>query len=262
MKKAIISWIILLHQACFAATFNPNVNRADEITLEWLTQYSQRTGYGEHIVHLDKVLKKLKVKNMLEFGLGYSTKHFLEICNKVISVELLTEGYSPDWMIRCLNLYREYPNWIPIAYFSAYNGDVHFTRYKYLGSESLSKAGQYQNATHKSYALIDDFFLIEMDHFITNLLKSHRIDLALVDPGVYVRGDLVQLLFDKTPVIVAHHTNPRPSMVDDVYGYSRIVVPDNYQEIHIPKGFGTTIWVKKDEKYKEFIREMLAYAQN
>ncbi|HSX04012.1 MAG TPA: hypothetical protein VLG76_04725, partial [Rhabdochlamydiaceae bacterium] len=58
-------------------------------------------------------------------------------------------------------------------------------------------------------------------------------------------------LFDKVPIICAQDTRCRDiGEKNDVYGYSRLVTPDNYEEIYFDHGSGTTVWIKQEEKYK------------
>ena len=63
-------------------------------------------------------------------------------------------------------------------------------------------------------------------------------------------------------MIAAHDIKHKDERLpeDDVYGYRRIVAPENYEEIHIPKGMGTVFWVKKEEKYLEIIQDLQNYA--
>ncbi len=238
-----------------------NITNADEITYDWLTQPGEENCYTDHVSHFREVFKNLKVRAFLEFGMGYSTKYFLDHCNKVISVEFVTPGCGPEWFKKCLKLYRDCSNWIPIAFFTGQLTDVQWAQYKYFGSESVYKAASYQSATHKNYALIDDFYLKELDAFIYRLSQSNHIDVAFVDAGIYLRGDLVQLLFGKVPVILAHDTYVRAlCQKGDVYGYSRIVTPEDYEEIFIPHGCGTTLWVVKNEKFAQFAEALKKYA--
>lgn len=263
MKKIIALFTLCINLSLAGEELSHSVGNAEEITYDWLVKYGNWTGMTDHIPHFKKIFSKLKIKTLLEFGLGYSTKYFLDSCNKVISVEFITDGTGPDWMKKCIDLYRDYSNWTPIAYFSGYQGDMNWARYKYLGSENFSKAAYYQTVNHKNYALINDFYLLELNAFITNLLKSYKIDLAFVDPGTYLRGDLVQLLFDKVPLIVAHHSSCRAKgEKDDVYGYSRIETPENYEEIFIPSGGGTTLWVVKKDPFFSFIEDLKKYAED
>ena len=92
-------------------------------------------------------------------------------------------------------------------------------------------------------------------------VKSNKIDVGFVDAGVCIRGDLVQTLFNKVPVITAHDIAPKEIRhLDDVYGYGRIRVPENYIEIYIPFGMGTAFWVKNEAKYFELIKDLQDYA--
>lgn len=207
-------------------------------------------------------LGKLKIKTYLEFGPGCWTDYFLETCNKVISVDFVTPGYGPFWIKNCLGLYSHYSNWTPIVYFSGYLGDVEWAPYKYLGSEHVHKAASYQCATHQNYALNDDFYLIELNAFIKGLVKYNKIEVALVNSGLYIRGDLVQLMFGKIPVIFAKDSTSRfEGVKGDVYGYSRIITPENYEEIFINDGQGFTVWVLKEAKYLSLINELKTVSQ-
>lgn len=225
---------------------------ADEITYDWLVELGKTTGYTDHIYVFREIFSHLNVDTFLEFGVGYSTKYFIDNAAQVISVEFVTDGCGPDWIKVCMGLYREIHNWTPLIYFSDYRESPNWAQHRYLGSEQLYRAASYQCGTHKNYALIDDFYLKELDAFILRLTRDHDIDVAFVDPGIYLRGDLVQLLFDKVPIILAHDTHCRfLGQKDDVYGYSRITTPENYEEIFVPTGQGVTIWIKKDEKLRE-----------
>ncbi len=230
---------------------------ADEITYESLLKLAELTAYTDHIPVFKELFAQMKVKTFLEFGVGYSTKYFLDSCTKVISVEFVTHGYGPEWIKNCLDLFRPCAHWLPIVFFSGCKSNPDWAPYKYNGSEHVYKAASYQSATHKNYALIDDFYLTELNAFIMNLTKCHKIDVAFVDPGIYLRGDLVQLLFDKVPIILAHDTRCRhEGMQGDVYGYSRIVTPENYEELFANTGQGVSIWVRKQEKYQALIKKL------
>lgn len=212
---------------------------------------------NEKIFDFRDFLKEFKVKIFLEFGPGFWTDYFLESCKKVYSVEFVTPGYGPNPIKNFLSQYADYANWIPIVFFSAYQGDTEWAPYKYLGSEHVHKAASYQCATHHHYALIDDFYLIELNAFINNIVKYNPAQAALVSSGLYIRGDLVQLLFGKIPIIFARDTSCRANgIADDVYGYSRVITPNDYEEIYISKPEGVTAWISKDEKYTKLIEEL------
>ena len=200
MKK----WLLALAMsASLHSSLRADIS-ADEITYEWLTS---EEGYTPYIPHFKKIFSLTKVKTLLEFGLGNGTKYFLDSCNKVISIDFITHGYGPGSLQHYLSFYQELPNWIPIAYFSGYRGECTFAPYKYLASEHVYKACSYQTVTHKNYALIDDFYRIELNAFINSLIKCHKIDLAFVHPVLFLRSDLVELLFSKVNVIVATETS-------------------------------------------------------
>lgn len=263
MKKQLFAAGILWAFCLSLYAFENTIRTAEDITYDLLVKLGDETGSFDHISHFRQIFKKMKVKTFLEFGVSYGTKYFLDMSNKVISVEFITHGYGPDTLKYFLNLFQEYSNWIPLSFFSGFLGDVSFAPYKYLGSEAVYKAASYQTVTHKNYALIDSFYLTELDAFIRNLIRFHKIDIAFVDSsGVYLRGDLVQLLFDKVKLIVAHDTGCKAQKeVGDVYGYSRVQTPDNYEEIHFPVGQGTTVWVMKDSEHQEKIDELKRYAK-
>jgi len=177
---------------------NEEITRAEQISYEWLLEMGTKSGYTDHISHFHEIFKTFQVRAFLEFGLGYSTKYFLDSCQKVISVEFVTNGSGPGWIKECLNLYKNHSQWVPIAYFSGYHGDTQWAPYKYVGLDHVYNADAYQCAFHKDYSLINAVYLNELDSFITSLTKCYSIDCAFVDPGIFLRGDLVSLLFLKS----------------------------------------------------------------
>lgn len=240
-----------------------DVDRADQITYEWLVNEGDLKAYSDHIAHFKFLFDRHKVRTFLEFGLGYSTAYFLERCHKVISIEFITHGYGPQWMQYSVELFREASNWVPIAYFSGFLGDTNWARYKYVGSEAVYRACSYQCATHQNYALQDDFYLTELNAFLKNLVRSNKPEVAFVDAGLVLRGDLVTLMFGKVPIIVAHDTAWRGLKKPgaDVYGYTRIETPDTYEEIYLDSGAGTTLWVVKKPEYEGLRKALWEYSQ-
>jgi len=254
----------LLLQPVFGEGEDSFIKKADDITYDWLVKYGDETGITDHVSHFRKIFNKFKVKTCLEFGVGYSTKYFLDSCNKVISIEFVTSGYGPAVMKRYIELYRGYSNWLPIVYFSGYRGDMTWAPFKYLGTEGIHKANSYQCATKRNYARVDSLYIKELDAFIDRLVQANTIDISLVSGGgFYLRGDLVQLLFGKVPIIVAHDIYSRSVGVkDDPYGYSRIITPVDYEEIYIPAGKGTTVWISKNDEFSELAEELKKYAKS
>lgn len=249
MRKVLLIFTLLLGMTSFGFSAIKQIESADQITMECLKEIADQTGYTDHIPHFRRIFENYQVSGLVEFGLGFSTKYFLDHCDKVISVEFVTHGSGPEWMKECLHLFRGYSHWMPITYFSGYQGETSWARYPFHGSDAVYKAASYQCAKMKNYALIDPSYLRELDHFIVDLVQDCRIDVGFVDAGLLIRGDLVQLLFNKVPIIVAHDATDRTSpQGEDPYGYLRIVTPSNYEEFFVPKGMGTLIWIeKKDE---------------
>ncbi len=236
--------------------------KADDITYNWLVQGAVKEHDSQHVMLFKRLFQLHKVKTLMEFGLGYPTKFFLDNCNKVISIDVITHGYGPGIMQKFLKIYSDYSNWIPISFFSGYRGwDFEWAPYKHMGSDAVYKATSYQHAYHKNYAKIDDFYLVELNAFITNLLKYNKTEAAFIGHAIFLRGDLVQLLFDRVPIIIAHNSRARMlELADDIYGLNRVVTPENYEEIYFDLEGGTTAWIMKKEGLKGLIQELQKYA--
>lgn len=243
------------------SSYNFEITSADQITEEFLTQTGDSTHYTEHVSHLKRVFNKIHVRTFLEFGLGFSTKFFLDHSEHVISVEFITPGTGPEWMKYCIKLYRHYGNWTPLAFFSGKGLDSAWAHYKYMGINSVYLAAAYWPVHRKSYAAIDPSFLADLNNFMNLQVSNHPIDVAFVDCGICLRGDLVQTLFNKVPIIAAHDiARKEVRAIFDGYGYGEIKVPDNYVEIYVPFGMGTAFWVKKEPRYYELIKDLQIYA--
>ncbi len=263
MKRYFLAAFFAVFGFCINASATTWITNADEITEEWLVDIGAKTGYTEHVRHFKKIFNKMPVRTFLEFGVGFSTKYFIDNSNKVISVEFVTPGSGPEWLKYCIDLYRNCNTWTPIAYFAGNGLDVSWARYKYMGSESVYKAAAYQPVYCRSYALIDPSFLDDLNNFIEQQTAVNEIDMAFVDAGICIRGDLVQTLFNKVPIIVAHDVARKEIRhLDDVYGYGRVVVPENYIEIHVPFGMGTAFWIKNEDKYVEIIKDLQDYVSS
>jgi glycosyltransferase involved in cell wall biosynthesis len=59
-----------------------------------------------------------------------------------------------------------------------------------------------------------------------------------------MRGDLVNELFDRVPVIIA----PLAGCQHAEYGWWKIQMPSNYQKFHFSEGNGLTVWVRCDQE--------------
>ncbi len=210
----------------------------DDITFDWLIELGNATGYTDHIPHFKRLFNTIKVRGFLECGCGYSTKFFMDHCEKVTSVEFLSPGVSDVWFKECLQLYKNCLNWNPIAY-NENHADI-----------SFNDACTYQCLSHKDYALIDPRYLDSLRSFFKDQLDIARkenkdIDVAFVDPGVYVRGDMVKLLLElEVPIVMAHDTVTEfiSTSDDDLYGWTKVKTPSTYEKIYIPFCKGTTFF--------------------
>lgn len=250
MLKQLICAITLGILSLTSAAFS---NAPDFITYDWLIDCAENTSYTDHIPHFRRLFNTIKVRGLLECGCGYSTKYFLDHCDKVVSIEFMTPGTSDIWFNECLKLYKDCPNWVPLAY----NAD-----YK---DQSFNKACAYACSEHKDYALIDPSYLHRLDLYFKDQIDiAHQegkdIDVAFVDAGVYTRGDMVKVLIaNKVPIVMAHDTacDDGSDVNEGHYVWFVVKTPADYEKIFIPYGQGTTFWIRKDRP--EVIKSIRAY---
>ena len=179
----------------------------------------------------------------------------------MISVEFVTNGCGPGWLKDCLRLYRDIPHWIPIAYFSDYREDFSWAPQYFIASKTVYKACSYQSATFQDYSIFDNSYIKELNEFIEDLTKNYSVALAFVDPGIVLRGDLVQILFGKVPLIVAHDCPRRSEIKDDLYGYGRVKPPEDYEEINFCSGECLTVWIQKKEELADLSSILKRYSE-
>jgi hypothetical protein len=229
---------------------------SDYITYEWLINLGRETGYTDHITHWRRLFNTMKVRGFLECGCGYSTGYFLDNANLVISIEYINPGCGTEWYYKCLSIFSDKANWIPMTY----NED--------LRSNSFNNACAYQCSTHADYSLIDAVYLKELyKHFKTQIemarSQGNQIDVAFVDPGVFIRGDMVKLLLSqKIPIVAAHDTasDNGTEETHNLYGWNKVSTPPDYVKIYVPFGQGITFWIS--EELPAVIQSMQAYRDN
>jgi hypothetical protein len=251
LKKTLITLLLSL-----ILTSQSHGFQSDYITYEWLVNVGLKTGYTDHVPHWRRFFNTVKVRGFLECGLGFSTAYFLNHADRVVSIEYVTPGYDDKWYQDCLTLYSDRPNWIPMKY----NSD--------LRSNSFNNACSYQCEMHKDYALIDSTYLKELfQHFKTVIKKAeaenYPIDVAFVDPGIFIRGDMVKLLLAlKIPIVATHDTDSDRGTEEEknLYGWNKVITPPNYVKIYLPGGQGTTFWIS--EELPHVIASMQAYRDN
>jgi len=192
--------------------------------------------FSDHNIFHTQLFREFKIQNMLEFGLGQATEQFLREVPKVTSLEIYTDDKKaeetlkisgPQWAEKFKKEFNN-PDWRVIMV-RAGVGIMH-AEYQVTG-HSTSPRGANPEATA---------YLKEIDDIVASLTEPY--DYVFVDAGIHLRGDIVNALFQRFPIIGAHDTNDR-----QIYGYERVKVPSNYQERRHLSGCGVTFWIKKHE---------------
>ncbi len=174
-----------------------------------------------------------KINNFLEFGLGVGTEFLLENCKKVTSVELSLGSYNLEWYEKTKKKLKDYNNW-----------ESHYINV----SDEISDADQ--RAQKLRFPLEDTKYLEDLKKMTGPFLNDSVYDFIFVDAGIHLRGDLVNLSFNKADIIAAHDTSRDTNRIlKNIYGYNIVRVPSNYEEIHFEDTYmGTTVWVKKNKE--------------
>ncbi|NGX30865.1 MAG: hypothetical protein K940chlam8_00219 [Chlamydiae bacterium] len=184
--------------------------------------------YTDHIRHFHKLFKQKKISTFLEFGLGKGTEYFLQHCDHVISVELLCSD-DRSWFEYCQKKLINYPHWKGV-----------FVQ----GSDVIAQADRLALEEIDPSSKVS--YLDELRLTCDKILAQFSLDdleLVFIDPGIHLRGDLVNIMLKKNiPIIAAHDTK----VSEKVYGWNRIIVPSDYQAFKFVKGLGLTLWVRKD----------------
>ena len=184
--------------------------------------------YTDHVRVFEKIFSTVKVHNFLEFGMGIGTKFFLDNCDRVVSVELVIKSREKDilpWLPHCTKLYSSYNNWVPGVMSMSEKCD-----------RASCIAQKYKHAPLEEAA---ECFK-EIDFLCEGLCAHQKFDVAFVDPGIFLRGDLVRALFGRVDIIVAHDSN------DTRYGYCK-AEDERYVKIVDKRGQGTTVWINKNK---------------
>lgn len=192
-------------------------------------EYLAENPWTDHVQHTAKLFQLLPVSSFLEFGMGEGTKFYLDQCDHVTSVETLGRlgrSIHERCYQQCLSLYKNYPNWNPLLYDCS--SDI---------CEAVDMVHEFQIDP----AVIDPTYLEEIKELCDDLFAKRSYDVVLVDPGLILQGDIINELFDRTDIIVAHDFNGNSQL----YGWYKIKTPAHYQLIHFTEGEGTAFWIKK-----------------
>src|SRR6185369_14286485 len=124
------------------------------------------------------------------------------------------------------------------------------------GTENIYQANVWTNSKHSDpVPTLGEDYLIDLGEYVNNLRKNSEapIEVAFVDPGIYLRGDLVETCLQlKIPVVVLHDaesfwvnsiTCAARRMDDNVYGLFKIREHKEYTRIFLPPGAGTMFWI-------------------
>ncbi len=180
----------------------------------------------DHVKHFRQLFDKIHIRSIVEFGLGNGTQYFLDHCDTVTSCEILLPHQSDI----CLQAPE----------FAKTNRWTHVRK---MGSVYLENADFIARDEKKDPALLDSTYLLELKDLCDELLANDSFDVVFINPRIHLRGDLVNELFHRVPIIVAHDT----SYGKREYGWYKIQTPSNYQKIVFKDGCGTTFWVRKDK---------------
>ncbi len=211
---------------------NPEAPPGSHESLKTIT-YDSLAGsdFTDHVNIFRELLNIYPVTSFLEFGVGLGTKFFLDNCQHVTSIELVVKdrcSFVLPWYADCLDLFASYSNWSPSLH---------------VFSNTVNRANQLA-IEHIDPAYENTQYLNEINQFLDNLFLEKKFQIAFVDPGLHIRGDLVNALFGRVDIIAAHDTN----FNSPVYGWYKVVTPPDYEKISYFNGSGTTLWIKKDKQ--------------
>ncbi|WP_154017931.1 hypothetical protein [Candidatus Protochlamydia phocaeensis] len=227
IKKAIRNFFIFAMGLTACANGLGALEPVDQITYDTLAN----SPWTDHVRAFRKLFELEKVNSFFEFGLGLGTKYFLDSCPQVTSIELVVKDraqYIVPWYYDCVSLFQRYSNWTPILY---------------EFSDTVNAANQLA-LLNLNPELFDASYLNEIRQLCQGIFTTIHYDVAFVDAGIHIRGDLVNALFGYVDIIAAHDTNSNHAC----YGWYKINPPDNYEQITSTYGCGITFWIKKDKQ--------------
>lgn len=196
-----------------------------DIVLSEITYESMKDDpYTDHVRVFKQLFDRVEISSMVEFGLGVGTKFFLDNVDRVISIEMLCADQTDEWYNYCIELYKGYSNW---------------SQNLFQGSSLITWANR-AVIRGEDPALVNPAYLLELEQAVSIALVQ-PVELVFVDCDVHNRGDIVNLLFNKVDIIVAHDTK---TLGKNVYGWEKILPPANYHRFMFTKGQGIVFWVK------------------
>lgn len=224
--------------------------------------------YTDHVRVFKEIFASRQIRGVLEFGLGSSTRFFLNRAEKVISVEFITKSKGPDFLNHCLKLYNNRPNWFPIAYLSGCTKSTYLIDQfpcirLFQGSTRVYEANVLLSNDPNRALLGDRTYYKDLEGFTKKIISQNQIDLAFVDSALNLRGELVESLFNKAAIIVAHDFPADIQLIDpsqDRYGYTAVNMPANYESIYFGPPLcqeGLIVWINRDDRRAAGLMERL-----
>jgi hypothetical protein len=204
----------------------------ESLTLESFSQ----SAYTDHVLAFNEVFQIIPPKSFLEFGLGRSTKFFLDKCPIVASLELTslcTASLSFPWYKQCTDKFiNSYDNWRPSLRFCS------------PLMNTLTRDGKGGVPSPD----VEAEFLKEINSITKQglTLIGNDCSIAFVDSGTAGRVDIVNaLLAHKIPIVAAHDTK------SFFYHWERIHLPKEYVAFVFPAREGITFWIDSTRFDKE-----------
>ena len=188
----------------------------------------------DHRAVHERIIQTYDIKSIVEFGLGMGTRTFFEFCNRVTSIEF----YSPnDDLADSLKISSE--EWMNIC--KANEEFVKFKNWELIPIEvgprtieaEWDVTGKGPRQVSRGDNPSSDEYIQELEDGLSDI-QFEKFDLAFVDAGIHLRGDLVNLMIDKVNIITDHDTNQ-----PEIYGYKRIVPPEHYVKFSAGLPWGT-----------------------
>lgn len=188
-------------------------------------------GAQDWYTYFQLIFEKVKINNFLEFGLGNGTEFLLDHCGHVTSIEISLGSYNKSWYDTCKSKYKNYTNWNPV-YIEA--------------SQEIVRANEI--AQQQRYPISYSEHLPELKKITDRALQDKNYEFIFVDAGIHNRGDIVNLVMGKAPIIAAHDSSRDPGRIlKNIYGYNIVQSHPDYLEFHFEDTYmGTTIWVNKN----------------
>lgn len=201
--------------------------------------YLAKHAWTDHTKHFAKLFACARIESLFEFGLGEGTKFFLDHCDEVKSLDIVPDNnrnikaINTRWHEQCVELFGFfYPRW---------NSELYYC------SSAFSFADEISNSGHDP-ELLDPSYLTEIKVLCDTYLQK-KYDVIFVDPGTFLRADLINELFDRSDIIAAHdYREPAEHTYGGVYGWGKVRAPENYEKIYFSEGCGTVFWVNKEKK--------------